>query len=90
MGILVTQRLMSPATRRRSPPPPPSRHVLLLAALQLWCGAHAASTKWVRETPGAAGPGTRAGAAGVIVNGNLFVVGGESGAGRLLQNDAWS
>jgi len=44
----------------------------------------------VRETPGAAGPGTRAGAAGVIVNGNLFVVGGESGAGRLLQNDAWS
>ena len=51
-----------------------------------------AATKWHRESTGTGGPGQRSGAAGVMLTGSrrLFVVGGETGAGRLLKNDAWS
>lgn len=82
-----------PRARRRRPPTPDAAsfalalQVLLLVILPSVAGA---ATKWVRETTGSGGPGRRSGAAGVLINRDLFVVGGESGDGRMLRNDAWS
>ena len=68
----------------------PSLLLCALSFLVLSSSLVDAATKWVRETTGTGGPGRRSGAAGVIINRDLFVVGGESGDGRLLHNDAWS
>ena len=74
-------RTMTPA----SAPPARAGTTAFLALLVLAAVAPppvAATTKWVRETTGSTGPGDRSGAAGLIINHNLFVVGGESGPGR--------